>query len=64
MRINSEWTEESWNALCPKTIALRNTVSRLSHFRLETYGDDNLDDETNVAIVLSVREFIKDSERF
>ena len=37
-----------------------------SHFRLETlwYGDDNLDYETSVVIVLAVHEFIKDSERF
>ena len=27
------------------------------------YGDDNLDDEINAAIVLAVHEFIKDSER-
>ena len=47
-------------------LALRNTVSMFSHFRLETlwYGDDNLDYETNVVIVLAVHEFIKDSERF
>ena len=55
---------------CPlyyiQRLALRNTVLRFSHFRLETllYGDDNLDYETNVAIVLAVHEFIKDSERF
>ena len=55
---------------CPlyyvERLALRNIVLRFSHFRLETllYGDDNLDYETNVAIVLAVHEFIKDSERF
>ena len=53
---------------CPlyyvQRLALRNTVSR--YFRLETllYGDDNLDYKTDVAIVLAVNEFIKDSERF
>ena len=37
-----------------------------SHFRFETllYGDDNLDYETNVVIVLAVHEFIKDFEKF
>ena len=55
---------------CPlyyvQRLALRNTVLRFSHFRLETllYGDDNLDYETNVVIVLAVHEFIKDSEKF
>ena len=45
---------------------VRNTVSRFSHFRLETLlcGDDNLDYKTNVAIVLAEHEFIKDSENF
>ena len=55
---------------CPlyyvQRLALRNTVLRVSHFRLETllYGDDNLNYKTNFAIVLAVHEFIKDSERF
>ena len=41
-----------------------NTVSRFSHFRLETllHSNINLDYETNIAIVLAVHEFIKDSE--
>ena len=44
---------------CPlyyvQRLALRNTVSRFSHFRLEMlYGDDNLDYKTNVAIVLAL----------
>ena len=45
-------------------LALQNTVLRFSHFGLETllYGDDNLNNETNVAIVLVVHEFIKDPE--
>ena len=43
-------------------LALQNTVSSFSHFRLEMYA--NLDYETNVAIILAVHEFIKDSERF
>ena len=40
---------------CPlyyvQRLALRNTVLRFNHFRLETqlYGDDNLDYKTNVA---------------
>ena len=47
-------------------LALQNTASRFNHCRLETllYGDGNFDYETNVAIVLAVLEFIKDSERF
>ena len=47
-------------------VPLRNTVTRASQFRLETllYGDDDLDYESNVAIILAVHEFIKDSERF
>ena len=55
---------------CPRyyvqRLALRNIVLGFSHFRLETllYGDDDLDYETNVAIVLAVHEFIKDSEIF
>ena len=55
---------------CPlyyaQRLLLRNTVTRSSQFRFETllYGDDNLDYESNVAIILAVHEFIKDSERF
>ena len=55
---------------CPlyyaQRLSLRNTVTRFSQFRLETllYGDDDLDYESNVAIILAVHEFIKDSERF
>ena len=55
---------------CPlhyaQRLLLRNTVTRFSQFRLETllYGDDNLDYESNVASILAVHEFIKDSERF
>ena len=55
---------------CPlyyaQRLALRNTVSMFSHFRFETllYGDDNLDYETNVVIVLAEHEFIENSERF
>ena len=55
---------------CPlyyaQRLSLRNTVTRSSQFRLETilYGDDDLDYESNVAIILAVHEFIKDSERF
>ena len=49
-------------------LALQNTVSRFSRFRLETllYGDDNFDDDANVATVglLAVHEFIKFPERF
>ena len=43
------------------------TVSNTKqHNRLETilYGDDDLDYESNFAIILAVHEFIKDSERF
>ena len=55
---------------CPlyyaQRLSLRNTVTRSSQFRLETllYGDDDLDYESNVAIILAVHEFTKDSERF
>ena len=55
---------------CPlyyvQRLALQSTVSRFSHFRLTTllYDDDNLDYKTNIAIVLAVHEFSKDSERF
>ena len=53
---------------CPlyyvQRLALRNTVSMFSHSIFETLlcGDDNLDNETNIVIVLAVHEFIKDSE--
>ena len=55
---------------CPlhyaQRLSLKNTVTRYSQFRLETllYGDDNLDYESNVEIILTVQEFIKDSEKF
>ena len=55
---------------CPvyyvQRLALRNNLSRFSHFRLETllYGENNLDYNTNVAIVQMVHEFIKVSEKF
>ena len=55
---------------CPlyyvQRLALHNTVSRFSHFKLETllYGDDNLDYKTNFAIVLAEHEYIKDYEMF
>ena len=52
---------------CPaQRLSLRNTVTRSSQFRLETllYGDDDLDYESNVAIILAVHEVFKDSERF
>ena len=47
-------------------LLLRNIVTRSSQFRLETllYGDNDLDYESNTAIILAVHEFIKDSERF
>ena len=54
---------------CPlyyaQRLSLRNTVTRCSQFRIETllYGDDDLDYESNVAIILALHEFIKDSER-
>ena len=52
---------------CPlyyaQRLSLRNTVTRSSQFRL-LYGDDDLDYESNVAIILAVHEFIKVSERF
>ena len=55
---------------CPlynvQRLSLRNTVTRSSEFSLGTllYGDYNLDYESNIAILLAVHEFIKDSERF
>ena len=43
-----------------------NIVSRSSQFKLEPvlYGNDDFDYESNIAILLAVREFIKDSDRF
>ena len=43
-----------------------NNVTRSSPFKLETlqYGDDDLDYGSNIAIILAVHVFIKDSERF
>ena len=40
-----------------------NNVTRSSPFKLE-YGDDDLACGSNIAIILVVHEFIKDSERF
>ena len=46
---------------CPLNVqrmALRNTVTKFRHFRLEAYGDDNLNCETIVAVLLAGHEFI------
>ena len=39
-------------------------VTKFRHFRLEAYGDDNLNCETNVVVVLAGHEFIKNPEIF
>ena len=52
---------------CPlnvQRLALRNTVTKFRHFRLEAYGDDNLNCETNVDVLLAGHEFIKNPEIF
>ena len=55
---------------CPlyytQRLALQNIVSRHTEFKLETllFGDTNIDNVDNITIILSVHDYIKNSERF
>ena len=55
---------------CPRCftqrIFLHNSVSRLAEFKVETllFGDSKIDYEDNFTIMLTVHEYIKDTERF
>ena len=55
---------------CPlysnQRLVLRQTVAQFTDFNLETllFGDDDLEFQDKVTIILAVHEFIKDSDRF